>query len=209
MNLICGVLNPDVGSICFRDRDVTGWPVHRIAAMGMARTFQNLELFGEMTVRENMLVGRHHLMKTGLLASAFRLPRHSADERKSRQAVQGLLERLDLEEVADRPATSLPYGLQRRVELARALAAEPALLLLDEPMAGLSNEETREVGRLVREFVAEGLTVLLVEHHMEAVMSLSDRVLVLEQGSLIATGTPKEVQANPDVITAYLGEEID
>jgi ABC-type branched-subunit amino acid transport system ATPase component len=208
LNLLCGTLAPDAGSIRFREREVTGWPPHRLAGLGMARTFQNLALFGAMSVGDTLLVGRHRHLRTGLIASALRLPRHAAEERRHWLVVRELLIRLDLAEWADRPATALPYGLQRRVELGRALAAEPALLLLDEPMAGLADEEVREVGELIRELAAQGLTVLLVEHHMEAVMALSDRVLLLVQGSLLLSGTPDEVRTNPAAIAAYLGEEI-
>jgi ABC-type branched-subunit amino acid transport system ATPase component len=209
INLLRGLLAPDAGSIRFRDRNVTGWPAHRRAELGLACTFQHLELFGEMSVRDNLLVGRHRHLHAGLLTSAFRMPRHAAEERRNRRVAEDLLYRLNLTEYADRPATSLPYGLQRRVELGRALAAEPTLLLLDEPMAGLAAEEVREIGDLLRTLVAEGLTLLLVEHHMGAVMTLSDRILLLVQGSLLLAGTPDEVRRSPEAIAAYLGEDVD
>ncbi|MGH2801472.1 MAG: ABC transporter ATP-binding protein [Thermoleophilaceae bacterium] len=207
MNMASGVTRPDRGAIRFRGQDVTRWAAHRIARLGMARTFQNIELFRDMTVRENVLAGRHARMSAGLLAAALRLPRHFADERDGRRFVSELLGRLGLDEVADEPATSLPYGLERRAELARALASEPALLLLDEPMAGLSREESEEVGATIRALVGGGLTVLLVEHEMETVMALSDRVLVLDHGTLLAEGAPGQIQSDEAVIAAYLGEE--
>ena len=153
MNVICGITPPDAGSIRFRGRDVTGWRPHRIARLGMARTFQTVQLFDDMTVLENVLIGRHVRMRAGVLAAAFRLPRHLADERVARRFAERLLARLELGGLASEPATTLPYGLQRRIELARALAAEPTLLLLDEPMAGLSSEEMAELGRTIRQLV--------------------------------------------------------
>lgn len=207
-NVLSGTMIATSGTTTFRGEDITGWPAHRVAELGIARTFQNLELFGEMTVRQNVLVGRQRLMRSGLLAAALRLPRQRRDERQHRRAVDELLSRVGLGDVADWPATALSYGLQRRVELARALAAEPALLLLDEPLAGLATSEAVDIVRLIRRLVTDGLTVLLVEHHMAAVMGLSDEVLVLDQGKLIAQGPPAAVQIDPAVIAAYLGQEL-
>jgi ABC-type branched-subunit amino acid transport system ATPase component len=207
MNVVSGVTSPQRGKIRFRGRDVSRWSTHRVARLGMARTFQNLELFADMTVRENVLVGCHARMRAGILSSAIRMPRHLSDERAFRRVADDMLERLELTDVAQEEATALPYGIQRRVEVARALAADPVLLLLDEPMAGLSREEAAEAGRKIRELVADGLTVLLIEHAMEAVMAVSDHILVLHRGSLLAEGTPSEIQANPEVIAAYLGDE--
>lgn len=207
MNVLSGMTRPDGGTVRFRDHHVTGRPAHRIAALGMSRTFQNIELFDTMTVRENVLVGRHLRMRAGLLSGLLRLPRHFVDERQAARAVGELIERLELTDVADEPVTGLPYGLQRRVELARALASEPVLLLLDEPMAGLTRGEIAEVGQTIRELMADGLSVLLVEHAIDAVMMLSDEVIVLDRGALLATGTPREIQADERVIAAYLGDE--
>lgn len=209
-NMLCGVLPPSAGRVRFLDEDITGWGTHRVAERGMARTFQNLELFADMSVRDNLLVGQHTRMRSGLLSGALRLPRHRHDEQVGRERAEQLLDQLDLRAFGHWSANALPYGLQRRVELARALAGSPRLLLLDEPMAGLSDAEASTVAEIVRAVVAakDGPTVLLVEHHVETVMTLSDRVIVMNFGQVIADGTPGEVRANPEVITAYLGEEV-
>jgi ABC-type branched-subunit amino acid transport system ATPase component len=205
MNVVCGLAAPDSGSVRFDGRDITGWRPHRIARLGVARTFQDVRLFDGMTVLENVLVGRHHRARAGALAAALRLPRHRREEREARRFAERLLGRTGLSAVAGEPATALPVGLQRRAELARALAGEPGLLLLDEPMAGLTGPETAQLGRLLRELVAEGLGVLLVDHTMDAVMALSDHVVVLDRGALLAAGPPSQIQADEHVVAAYLG----
>jgi ABC-type branched-subunit amino acid transport system ATPase component len=207
MNVVCGLTRAAAGSIRFLGTDVTRLRPHRIARLGMARTFQTAELFGGLTVLDNVLVGRHARMRAGAPAAALRLPRHRRDEREARRAAERLLERLGLGDVAREPATALPHDLQRRTELARALASEPRLLLLDEPLAGLSATEAAELGRTLRELVADGLTVLLVDHAMEAVMALADHVVVLDRGALLAEGPPDAIQADERVIAAYLGDE--
>jgi branched-chain amino acid transport system ATP-binding protein len=205
VNVVCGITRPDAGRIRLLGRDVTGSPPHRLARLGLARTFQSLELFDGLTVLENVLVGRHTRMVAGALASALRLPHHRRDERDARRAAERLLGELELAEVAGELATALPYGLQRRVELARALAAEPGALLLDEPMAGLAGDEREALAATIRGLAGDGLAVLLVEHAIDAVMALSDRVLVLDRGRLLAQGTPAEVQRDERVIATYLG----
>jgi branched-chain amino acid transport system ATP-binding protein len=208
LNLICGVWRPESGTVWFRDQNVTGWPVHRRAARGLARTYQNLELFGAMTVREHLLVGRHRLVGDDPLGAALRLPRQVRAERAQQAAVDELLRRWDLSWCSDQPASALPHGIQRRVELVRALAGEPDLLLLDEPVAGLSRPEVAGVIEPLRALVAAGLTILLIEHDMETVAALADQVLVLAQGSLLAAGAPAAILSDPAVIAAYLGEEV-
>ncbi|MDD3335561.1 MAG: ABC transporter ATP-binding protein [Eubacteriales bacterium] len=176
----------------------------RITEMGVARTFQNIRLFKGMTVLENVLVARHMRLKAGLLSSALHLNLH--EERRIRQETLDLLEMLGMEELANENATSLPYGKQRYLEIARALATEPRLLLLDEPAAGMNPQETDELSDFIRKIKEDfKLTVFLIEHHMNLVMDISDRIYVLDFGRLIADGTPEMVQSNPDVIAAYLG----
>ncbi len=204
-NDLCGFYQPSSGSIRFDGHELRGLPPHRIAALGMARTFQNLQLFFNMTVIENVMVGCHLRARTGLLAAALRLPQVRREERRLREWASEALELCDLADRAEQPAGALPYGLMKRVEIARALAAKPRLLLLDEPAAGLNDTETLALRELIARIRASGVTVLLVEHHMPLVMSVSDRLLVLDYGSVLAEGSPAEIQANPRVIAAYLG----
>ena len=204
-NALCGFYQPSAGSIRFDDHELCGLPPHRIAALGMARTFQNLQLFFNMTVVVNVMVGCHLRARTGLLAAALRLPRVQREERQLRAWAHEALELCDLADRAEQPAGALPYGLMKRVEIARALAAKPRLLLLDEPAAGLNDTETLALRELIARIRASGVTVLLVEHHMPLVIGVSDRLLVLDYGSVLAEGTPAEIQANPRVIAAYLG----
>ncbi len=176
----------------------------RITKMGMARTFQNIRLFKSMTVFDNVLLAKHMHLKAGFFRTALHL--NGAEERRMREDTQALLEIVGLADVKDEVATSLPYGKQRRLEIARALATNPTTLLLDEPAAGMNPQETEELSAFIREIKDRfGLTVLLIEHDMNLVMDISDRIYVLNFGALIAEGTPAEIQANPDVITAYLG----
>ena len=204
-NALCGFYEPSAGSIRFADHELCGLSPHRIAALGLARTFQNLQLFFNMTVIENVMVGCHLRARTGLLAAALRLPRVWREERRLREWAREALELCDLADRAEHPAGALPYGLMKRVEIARALAAKPRLLLLDEPAAGLNETETLALRELIARIRASGVTVLLVEHHMPLVMGVSDRLLVLDYGSVLAEGTPAEIQADPRVVAAYLG----
>jgi branched-chain amino acid transport system ATP-binding protein len=205
-NLISGLLAPTSGNVRFDGHDLRGKKPHQIASLGLARTFQNIRLFTEMTALENVMVGRHVRSRSGFLASMLRMPWTIPEEKEIRRKSMELLDLLGVAEFADVEAGSLAFGQQRAVELARALAMEPSLLLLDEPAAGLNIYETAEVGRLITRIRDLGITVLLVEHDMSLVMDISDEIVVLSFGQTIAEGLPKTIQQNPEVIKIYLGE---
>ncbi|MEO5694949.1 MAG: ABC transporter ATP-binding protein [Usitatibacter sp.] len=206
LNAISGVFRPTQGRITFDGHDCSRKRTQQLAALGIARTFQNLALFRGMTVEENVLVGRHALMRCGVIECGIHFGRARAEEKRHRERVASILEFLGLTRVAREPADKLPYGLRKRVELGRALAVEPKLLLLDEPMAGMNHAEKDALMKLVTEInAAQGITVILIEHDMGVVMSMSHRVAVLDHGVKIAEGTPGQVSADEAVIRAYLG----
>ena len=205
-NLITGTLGATAGKVQFRGEDIQGRRPHQIAAAGIARTFQNIKLFHDMTALENVMVGRHLRSRAGFAASMLNLPWTRKEEQKIRDKSMELLDLLEIADHADVEATSLAFGQQRAVEFARALALEPRLLLLDEPAAGLNIYETAEVGRLITKIRGLGITVLLVEHDMSLVMDISDEIVVLSFGEKIAEGVPTAIQNNPEVIKVYLGE---
>lgn len=205
-NVITGSLAPTSGRVLWQDRDVTRLPVHRITALGIARTFQNIRLFTNMSVLENVMVSFHHRLQSNFLQAMLGTPGYSGEERKLREGSMRFLEEMNLAHFASERAGALAYGQQRRLEIARALATDPRLLLLDEPAAGMNPLETMELAELIRALMNKHkLTVLLIEHDMKFVMRLCDRIKVLDYGHTIAEGTPHEVQSNPDVIKAYLG----
>ncbi len=196
----------DHGDIRFEGRSLRSLAPHRIAARGIARTFQNLALFGSLSVRDNILTGGHASGQSGFLAHAMRQARVGREEAQLQQEVDALIDFLELGAVASRPVAELPLGTRKRVELARALAARPRLLLLDEPAAGLNHEEVGHLGELIRAVREQrGVSVLLVEHHMGLVMSIADKIVALDFGRKIAEGTPAMVRQQPDLISAYLG----
>lgn len=205
-NLVTGFVEPSAGQIKFAGRHLTKMKPHTIASIGIGRTFQNVQIFPKMSVMENIMVGRHLRSRAGIFYSSVLPPFLRNEEKKIRQAAEKQLHFLGLEQHAHLPAASLPLGNQRMLEIARALALEPRLLLLDEPASGLNARETIAMGELIEKIKQMNTTVLLVEHDMELVMDISDYVAVINFGRLIAKGPPAEIQENKDVIAAYLGE---
>jgi len=206
-NCISGLLAPGTGSIRFRRQHIDGWAPHRIAALGLSRTFQQVALFAHMSVLENVMVGRHPRSRSGFLATGLRLPGMRREERELRERARSILDFVGLGDLAAAAAGTLPLGQQKILEIARALATEPRLLLLDEPAGGLNTRETEQLGELIQRIRGRDTTVILVEHDMNLVMDISDRILVLYFGHPLASGTPSAIKDNPEVIQAYLGDD--
>jgi branched-chain amino acid transport system ATP-binding protein len=208
-NMVTGLYTPTGGSIEFEGRSLAGTKPHRIAALGISRTFQNVRLFADLSALENVMVGRTVRTRSGAFGAMFRTPGFKREERAIQAEAERWLEFCGLTERANRAAGSLPYGEQRRLEIARALATDPKLICLDEPAAGMNPQESARLNEVITEIRNHNVTVLLIEHDMKVVMNLAERIYVLDFGKLIATGTPAEIQAHPDVIQAYLGRGAD
>ncbi len=204
-NMISGLYRAPRGKVMLEGQDVTNLPAHILAQRGLSRTFQNLQIFFRMSALENVMVGRHLHENRNVLAHLFRLPSVVAQNRASRRRAEELLAMVGLDKIGNRSAGELPYGALKRLEIARALAAEPKVLLLDEPAAGCNAVETAEVDAVIQKIAAQGVTVVLVEHDMKLVMKISNRIHVLDQGRTLAQGSAQEVRTNPAVIAAYLG----
>ena len=208
LNCICRFYKPQSGRIFFEGQDISRLSTHKVAGLGIARTFQNIELFKGMTVLDNIKLGRHVHLKTGILTGGLYWGRAHREEMQLRREIEeNIIDLLEIEAIRKKVVGTLPYGFQKRVELARALAMKPKILLLDEPMAGMNLEETEDMARFILDVNAEwGVTIILIEHDMGVVMDISDRICVLDFGNKLAEGTPREIQSNEDVIKAYLGD---
>jgi len=206
-NIITGIYTQTSGRVLLEGDDISGLPPERLARLGMVRTFQNIELFGAMTVLENVMVGLHTKSSSGILACALKMPWSIAEERRIRAEAMKWLEFTGIADLADVTAGNLSFGKGRLLEIARALAVEPGIILMDEPAAGLNSQETVALAQLIQRIRDMEITVVLVEHDMELVMDICDRIVVLNLGRKLAEGTPREIQENPEVIAAYLGDE--
>jgi branched-chain amino acid transport system ATP-binding protein len=210
LNCMNGFYRPDSGHIRFLGEDITRLASHLIAAKGISRTFQNIELYTGLTVQDNIMAGRHTHLKRGVFWQGFHFGKAHKEEMENRRVVEDIIDFLEIESIRKKVVGTLPYGLRKRVELARALALEPEVLLLDEPMAGMNMEEKEDMARFILDIYDERTnSILLVEHDMEVVMDISHRVVVLDFGRKIAEGSPEEIKSNPEVIKAYLGASLD
>lgn len=209
-NIISGVYKPTKGKVLFNERDITGMKPDRVTSLGIARTFQNIRLFKDLSVLDNVLIGNHVHIESNFLEATFRMLKYNKEEKAMRNKSIYLLERMGLAQYKNEKASSLPYGKQRKLEIARALATDPELLLLDEPAAGMNQKESDDLARFIKELRDEfNLSIFMIEHHMQVVMGISKRIFVLDYGILIAQGGPREIQNDQKVIEAYLGVESD
>lgn len=206
-NIITGIYTQTSGKVFFEGKDISGLPSEKLAPLGMVRTFQNIELFGGMTVLENVMVGLHSKSRSGMFSCACKMPWATSEERKIREAGLQWLEFTGITDLAEVTAGNLPFGKGRLLEIARALASEPRMILMDEPAAGLNSQETWQLSQLIKRIRDLGITIVLVEHDMELVMDICDRIVVLNLGEKLAEGTPRQIQENDAVIAAYLGED--
>ncbi len=206
-NIVSGFLSPDSGAIVYNGFPIHGMSPYEIAEQGLSRTFQHIRLFAHMTAIENVMVGRHVKSRAGFIAGMLNLPWTWREEQEIREKALAIMDFLDIASLSHREATSLSYGQQRAVELARALASEPRMLLLDEPAAGLNIRETADMAKLITRIRSLGITVLIVEHDMSLVMKISDEIIVLSYGEKIADDAPRAIQHNPEVVRVYLGED--
>ncbi len=205
-NVITGIYSQTSGSVHLDNADISRIPAEMLAARGLVRTFQNIELFGNMTVLENVMLGLHSRSSSGILSCMLKMPWHVKEEKYIRQQASEWLDFSGITDLSAQKAANLPFGKGRLLEIARAMAVHPSILLMDEPAAGLNNSETHELAVLIRKIRDKGVTVVMVEHDMELVMDICDRILVLNLGRMLAEGTPREIQENPAVVAAYLGE---